>query len=74
MLGRSQVVRQRFLVPCTVGSNPTAPATMAVMEPNLNENAIKLCETISNEMTPEQITEAEERARVCIESGYKNCG
>ncbi len=33
------------------------------------ENAIKLCETISNKMTPEQITEAEERARVCIESG-----
>ena len=25
-LGRSQVVRQRFLVSCTVGSNPTAPA------------------------------------------------
>ena len=26
LLGRSQVVRQRFLVSCTVGSNPTAPA------------------------------------------------
>src|SRR6056297_720884 len=26
-LGCSQVVRQRFLVPCTVGSNPTTPAT-----------------------------------------------
>ena len=26
LMGRSQVVRQRFLVPCTVGSNPTAPA------------------------------------------------
>ena len=25
-LGRGQVVRHRFLVPCTVGSNPTAPA------------------------------------------------
>ena len=27
-LGRGQVVRHRFLVPCTVGSNPTAPASI----------------------------------------------
>ena len=27
-LGRSQVVRHRFLVPCIVGSNPTAPANL----------------------------------------------
>ena len=26
MMGRSQVVRHRFLVSCIVGSNPTAPA------------------------------------------------
>ena len=25
-MGRSQVVRQRLLMPCTVGSIPTAPA------------------------------------------------
>ena len=26
ILGRSQVVRHRVLISCTVGSNPTAPA------------------------------------------------
>ena len=30
-LGRSQVVRHRFLVPCIVGSNPTAPANLATI-------------------------------------------
>ena len=29
LLGRGQVVRHRFLVPCTVGSNPTAPASFS---------------------------------------------
>ena len=37
---------------------------------NGNENAVEGCKTISNKMTPEQITEAKERARVCIESGF----
>ncbi len=29
LLGCSQVVRQLFLVQCTVGSNPTIPASLA---------------------------------------------
>ena len=29
-MGCSQVVRQRFLVACTVGSNPTTPATLKI--------------------------------------------
>jgi hypothetical protein len=31
-MGRGQVVRQRFLVPKIVGSNPTAPAKYCIIE------------------------------------------
>ena len=31
MMGRSQVVRHRFLVSCIVGSNPTAPAKILLL-------------------------------------------
>jgi hypothetical protein len=30
MLGRSQVVRQRLLMPRTAGSNPAAPASQSI--------------------------------------------
>ena len=34
-LGRSQVVRHRFLVSCIVGSNPTAPARVNLNNPEI---------------------------------------
>ncbi len=37
-LGCSQVVRQLFLVQCTVGSNPTIPAKKFCMPSDVNRN------------------------------------
>ena len=42
VLGCSQVVRQRFLVSCTVGSNPATPATPQDSCDNLFYNYSKL--------------------------------
>lgn len=38
-----------------------------------NENGCKLRELVAEEMTPVDISEAQKRARVCMESEYKDC-
>ena len=38
-----------------------------------SENGCKARETLSQNMTPADISEAQKRARVCMESAYKDC-
>ena len=51
-MGRSQVVRHRVLISCTVGSNPTAPAIQFVSHEKLlfqNFHTLQIFNTLVND-------------------------